>query len=119
MKLLMHITKKNDKLGIDNTSISNRKIKLKLSEECLEVIDELDKYASDKTLSNLKNIIRETFDLIQVCILILYRCHRQAQDFDEDNLIEEINIEHKDKLTARGWSYESGIRIEIGDDLNK
>ena len=119
MKLLMHITKENKKLGIDNTSIPNRKIKLKLSEECLEVIDALDKYTNDKTLSNLKNVIRETFDLIQVCILILYRCHRQAQDFDEDNLIEEINIEHKDKLTARGWSYESGIRIEIGDDLNK
>lgn len=117
MKLLMHITKENKKLGIDNTSISNREIKLKLSEECLEVIDALDKYNNDKTLSNLKNVIRETFDLIQVCILILYRCHRQAQDFDEENLIEEINIEHKNKLTERGWSYESGIRIEIGDDL--
>lgn len=117
MKLLMHVTKENKKLGIDNTSISNRKIKLKLSEECLEVIDALDKYTNDKTLSNLKNVIRETFDLIQICILILFRCHRQAQDFDKANLIEEINIEHKDKLTARGWSYESGIRIEAGDDL--
>lgn len=117
MKLLMHVTKENKKLGIDNTSISNRKIKLKLSEECLEVIDALDKYTNDKTLSNLKNVVRETFDLIQMCILILFRCHRQAQDFDKANLIEEINIEHKDKLTARGWSYESGIRIEAGDDL--
>lgn len=117
MKLLMHITKKNDKLGIDNTSISNREIKLKLSEECLEVIDALDKYNNDKTLSNLKNIIRETFDLIQVCILILYRCHRQAQNFDEENLIEKINIEHKNKLTERGWSYETGIKIETGEDL--
>ena len=117
MKLLMHITKENKKLGIDNTSIPNRKIKLKLSEECLEVIDALDKYTNDKTLSNLKNVIRETFDLIQVCILILFRCHRQAQSFDEENLIEKINIEHKNKLTERGWSYESGIKIETGEDL--
>ena len=117
MKLLMHITKENKKLGIDNTSISNGKIKLKLSEECLEVIDALDKYTNDKTLNNLKNVIRETFELIQACILILDRCHRQAQDFDEDNLIEEINIEHKNKLTERGWSYETGIKIETGEDL--
>lgn len=117
MKLLMHVTKESKKLGIDNTSISNRKIKLKLSEECLEVIDALDKYTNDKTLSNLKNVIRETFDLIQVCILIMYRCHRQAQDFDKANLIEEINIEHKNKLTERGWSYETGIKIETGEDL--
>ena len=117
MKLLMHITKENKKLGIDNTSIPNRKIKLKLSEECLEVIDALDKYTSDKTLSNLKNVIRETFDLIQMCIRILFRCHRQAQDFDEEKLIEKINIEHKNKLAERGWSYETGIKIETGEDL--
>ena len=117
MKLLMHITKKNNKLGIDNTSISSEYIQSKLFEEYVEVVSELRKYKKDRTLSNLKNIIIETFDLIQVCILIMYRCHRQAQDFDKANLIEEINIEHKDKLTARGWSYESGIRIEAGDDL--
>ena len=117
MKLLMHITKRNNKLEIDNTSISNDEIQAKLSEEYLELMTELKKYKKDRTLSNLQNIIRETFDLIQVCILIMYRCHRQAQDFDKANLIEEINIEHKDKLTARGWSYESGIRIEVGDDL--
>ena len=81
------------------------------------MIDALDKYTNDKTLSNLKNVIRETFDLIQVCILILFRCHRQAQNFDEENLIEKINIEHKNKLTERGWSYETGIKIETGEDL--
>lgn len=113
----MHITKRNDKLGIDNTSISNDEIQAKLSEEYLELMAELKRYKEDKTLSNLKNIVRETFDLIQVCILIMYRCHRQAQDFDKANLIEEINIEHKDKLTARGWSYETGIKIETGEDL--
>lgn len=119
MKLLMHITKKNKKLGIDNESISNEDIQSKLSEEYLEVMDELKKYRKDRTLGNLKNIIRETFDLIQVCILILWRAHRQAKDFDEADLIEEINIEHKNKLTERGWSYENGIRIEIGEKLEK
>ena len=117
MKLLMHITKKNNKLGIDNTSIPNDEIQSKLSEEYLELMAELKRYKEDKTLSNLKNIVRETFDLIQVCILIMYRCHRQAQDFDEENLIEKINIEHKNKLTERGWSYETGIKIETGEDL--
>lgn len=119
MKLLMHITKKSNQLGIDNESISNEEIQSKLSEEYLEVMAELKKYKKDRTLSILKNIIRETFDLIQVCILILWRCHRQAKDFHEDNLIQDINIEHKDKLTSRGWSYESGIRIEVGEELNK
>ena len=117
MKLLMHITKKNDKLGIDNTSISSEYIQSKLFEEYVEVVSELRKYQKDKPLSNLTHLIRETCDLIQVCILILYRCHRQAQNFDEEKLIEKINIEHKNKLTERGWSYETGIKIETGEDL--
>jgi hypothetical protein len=58
--------------------------------------------------------MRETFDLIQMCILILWRCHRKALDLDEPLLIKDINIEHKDKLiTERGWIVETGIEIDI------
>ena len=49
MKLLMHITKKNDKLGIDNTSISSEYIQSKLFEEYVEVVSELRKYKKDRT----------------------------------------------------------------------
>lgn len=41
MKLLMHILKKNDNLGIDNRLISNHQIREKLKEECNEVVQEL------------------------------------------------------------------------------
>lgn len=113
MKLLMHVLKANKKLNIDNTTLNNHAITEKLDEECEEVKDALTNYCFDRTLKNLKEIIRETFDLTQVCILILWRCHRQALDIDQPNLIEEINIEHKDKLVAREWIYETGIEIDV------
>ncbi len=113
MKLMMHILKENKKLNIDNTTLSNYAISKKLDEECEEVKEALTNYYFDRTLKNLKEIIRETFDLIQVCILILWRCHRQALDLDQANLIQEINIEHKDKLAKREWIYETGIEIDV------
>ncbi len=114
MKLLMHILKKNDDLGIDNRLISNHQIREKLKEECDEVVQELLNYEEDATIDNLKDIVRETYDLIQMCILILWRCHRKAKEVDENNLIKDINIEHKDKLIGeRQWSIETGIEIDI------
>jgi len=113
MKLLMHILRKNDKLNIDNTTVSFAQIASKLTEEYTEVIEALENYYNARSLRNLKEIIRETFDLIQMCILILWRCHRVARDLDEPNLIQEINIEHKDKLIDRQWTIETGIEIDI------
>ena len=113
MKLLMHILRENKKLNIDNTKANDITILNKLDEEYKEVIKATKDYHKDKTLSNLKEIVRETFDLIQVCILILWRCHRRAKALAEDNLIQEINIEHKDKLSSRGWIIETGIEIEV------
>lgn len=113
MKLLMHILKKNDKLNIDNTTLSSLEIRKKVSEEFNEVVEAMKDYECNKTLSNLKEIIRETYDLVQMCILILWRCHRQALTLDEPELIKEINIEHKDKLTERQWMFETGIQIDI------
>lgn len=113
MKLLMHILRKNDKLKIDNTAITTEGIITKLMEEYAEVVDAIARYNKSKCLSNLKEIVRETFDLIQMCILILWKCHRKALDLDEPNLIQDINIEHKDKLIGRAWSIETGIEIDV------
>ena len=109
----MHILRENKKLNIDNTKINDLTIVRKLEEEYREVVKAVFDYHRDKTLSNLKEIIRETFDLIQVCILILWRCHRRAVTLDESNLIQDLNIEHKDKLSSRGWIIETGIEIDI------
>lgn len=114
MKLLMHILKENKTLGIDNTTLDFTLILVKLREEYREVIEAGKMYDSDKSLRNLKEVIRETYDLIQICILILWRCSRKADDFDETKLLEELNIEHKDKLISeRHWIPETGIEIDI------
>lgn len=114
MKLLMHILKENKILGIDNTTLDFTLILVKLREEYKEVIEATKVYDSDRSLRNLKEIVRETFDLIQICILILWRCNRRAGDFDAPKLLEELNIEHKDKLISeRHWIPETGIEIDI------
>lgn len=114
MKLLMHVLKKNPKLSIDNETISFKEINKKLTEEFTEVLKAIISYSYDKTLTNLKEIIRETFDLTQICILILWKCHRISKDLDYPGLIEKINIEHKDKLISkRGWIAETGIEIDV------
>ena len=114
MKLLMHILTKNYNLSIDNATLSSKDIIDKTEEEFKEVVEAIERYKSDKSLANLKDIIRETFDLIQMCILILWRCHRRALTFDEPQLIQEINLEHKDKLIGeRQWTIETGIEIDV------
>lgn len=114
LKLLMHILNKNKSLGIDNATLDSYEILNKLDEEYKEVVCAITIYRNNRSLSNLKEIIRETFDLIQICVLILWRCHRKAQTFDEPKLLEQINLEHKDKLISeRGWIPETGIEIDI------
>lgn len=113
MKLLMHVLRENKKLNIDNTKIGFMGIITKLDEEFKEVVRAVLNYSRDRTLGNLREVIAETFDLIQVCILILWRCHRQAVKFDKPNLIQEVNISHKDKLVERKWVIETGIEIDV------
>lgn len=113
MKLMMHVLKRNNRLKIDNETITFKEILDKLKEEFYEVVKAINNYNQDKTLLNLKEIVRETFDVIQICILILFRCTRISEDLDEPSLVQEINIEHKDKLAERGWIYETGIEIDI------
>ena len=110
----MHILRKNEKLGLDNESLSLDKIRDKLNEEYREVDQELFKYEHSKGLYNLKNLIGETFDLIQICILILWRSHSEAKKLNKAHLIEHVNLEHKDKLISqRGWQPVTGIKIEV------
>lgn len=113
MKLLMHVLKENKNLKINNERISYLRILNKLEEEYKELVIALIRYNSSRSLKCLKDVVRETFDLIQVCILILFKAHRQAKTLDHENLIKEINIEHKDKLVERGWIFKTGIEIDV------
>lgn len=113
MKLMMHVLKRNTKLGIDNEILTLKEISDKLKEEFYEVIKAINNYNHDKTLLNLKEIVGETFDVIQICILIMWRCNRIAEELDLPELIQEINIEHKDKLSERGWIPHTGIEIDV------
>ena len=116
MKLLMHVLKENKKLKIDNQTIGDISILSKLDEEYKEVVKAVMDYKYNKSLPNLMEVIRETFDLIQMCILILWRCDKVAKnDYDYPGLLKDINIEHKDKLMSRSWIIETGIEIDIKD----
>ncbi len=113
MKLMMHVLKSNPNLKIDNEKNSFEEVIAKLNEEYIEVVEANYNYYKVKSLSNLKEVIRETFDLIQVCILLLWKCHRQALTFEDSNLIKDINIEHKNKLIDRAWIIKTGIEIDV------
>jgi NTP pyrophosphatase (non-canonical NTP hydrolase) len=113
MKLMFHVLRNNPKQNIDNETINFRNISFKLLEEFNEVMKAISNYNKSNSLRDLKEIIRETFDLIQICILILWKCNRQAQTFDEENLIQEVNFEHKDKLINRGWIIKTGIEVDV------
>ncbi len=113
MKLMMHILKSNKSLKLDNEKITFDEILDKLKEEYNEVVEATNDYSKKRTLSTLKEVIRETFDLCQICILMLWKCHRKAIIFDEHKLIQDLNIEHKDKLVSRGWIFKTGIEIDV------
>ena len=106
--------KQSKKLNIDNETLSCEKIGDKLIEETQEVISQLGNLRLNKDYTSLVETIKETYDVIQVCILILWRCHRLAKNkYKKPNLVQEINLEHKDKLMCRGWEPVTGIEIEV------
>lgn len=113
MKLKFNILKQNKKLEIDNTKATIPQIMNKLGEEYCELQVAFINYTKNKTLSNLKEIIRETYDLIQVCILVLFRANITANTLEEYNLIADINKEHIEKLKGRGWETEADINVEV------
>ncbi|NLK93988.1 MAG: hypothetical protein GX275_02180 [Clostridiales bacterium] len=113
MRLLMHVLSENKSLNIDNRKIGTLGIIAKLNEEYKEVVEALTIYSGKKSIKNLKNIIAETFDLIQICILILWRSNTEAKKFKEPDLVQEVNLQHKDKLIGRRWTIKTGIEIDV------
>lgn len=111
MQLKMNVLKKNE--AIDNRIISFSSIRTKLKEEYEEVDTELHLMERDCSKADLVNLVRETFDLIQMCILTLDKCNTYSSLIEENKMLELINIEHRDKLKNRGWELGADISIEI------
>ena len=113
MKFKMYFTRKNKKLDIDNEKLGYMRIITKLEEEYKEVVQAIIKYSVDRTLLNLIEIVRETLDLIQICILILWRCRRLSQYFDYEDMMKNVFEDHNDKLRNRGWELTDEIEIRV------
>lgn len=114
MKLIFYILKNNKKLKLDNEQISLLGIKRKLREEYRELIKITSKFEEDNELDSLKDVAREAMDVIQVCILYMYKINKLAKEKGSNNLIEEINKAHNNKLIIeRRWVPETSISVEI------
>lgn len=111
MKLIMHILKKNKDFDYDAATLDD--VSKKLIEEVAEVLIEIANFSTTPKISLLRKVVAETFDVIQVCIGILYISHRIAKNQGKSDFIQDANIKHKDKLIDRGWSIATGIEIEV------
>lgn len=98
--MVFKIMKKNANLGIDNNTLSFSAIKDKLEEEYKEVEVEIQQ-------ENWWQLGLEVMDLIQICILILWRLSLKGIS------ITALNKEHYKKLERRKWEVESIINVEI------
>lgn len=115
MRFMFHILKKSSKLNIDNNMLSLEEISDKLEEETKEVFFAISDYQDYKSFDKFKEIIKETFDVIQICILILWRTYKISKEkYKKPNLIKELNLEHKDKLISeRQWEPITGIEVIV------
>lgn len=103
--MIFKILKKNDRLGLDNEKLSFSYMQNKLSEEYDEVVHEL-------VAEDWRKLGLEVLDLIQVCILILWRLKRKGVS------IRSLINEHNEKLDNRGWITESIINVNFEDTNN-
>ena len=111
MKLIMHILKKNKDFNYDTATLDD--VSKKLIEEVAEVLIEIANFSTTPKISLLRKVVAETFDVVQVCIGILYICHRIAKNKGKNEFIQEANIRHKDKLIERGWQIRTGIEVDV------
>lgn len=113
MKLLFHILKENKKLGIDNSKLELKQIYKLLEEEVLEVKEAINNYIMAPGYYAMIEIVREVYDVIQICILLLWTINNEQKKWGAKNILEDINIEHKDKLAYREWIIETGIEVDV------
>lgn len=113
IKLEMAVTEENKSLGIDNAKATGEELISKLEEETKEVVEAIRDYENSKTLKSLLEIIRETYDLIQMCIVILWRCNMKSDYYDYKELLEAENRLHVKKLVKRKWKFGKRINIEV------
>ena len=115
MRFMFHILSRSRALNIDNNTLSAENMVKKLKEESNEVSDAIENYLKNRNLNNFKEIIKETYDVIQVAILILWRSNKIAkEEYKKPNLLKELNLEHKDKLiTERLWEPVTGIEVVV------
>ena len=112
IKLEMAVTEENKSLGIDNAKATGEELITKLEEETREVAEAIREYEKDKTLKSLLEIIRETYDLVQMCIVILWRYGKKSEH-NYKELLEGENRVHIKKLLKRKWKLGKKINIEI------
>lgn len=115
MRFMFHILSRSRALNIDNNTLSAEDMIKKLKEESNEVSVAVENYLKNRSLNNFKEIIKETYDVIQVAILILWRSNKIAkEEYKKPNLLQELNLEHKDKLiTERLWEPVTGIEVVV------
>ena len=119
MRFMFHILSRSKLLNIDNNTLSGEDMSKKIEEEAEEVAKAISIYLKNKNFSNFKEIIKETYDVIQVAILILWRSNKIAkEEYKKPNLLKELNLEHKDKLiTERLWEPVTGIEVVVKEWL--
>ena len=113
VKLKMAVTKENRALKINNKELTGSELAKKLLEEAEEVERAIKNYRDKKSLLNLLEIVRETYDVIQICIVILWRCNLKADYLDYPDMLEAENRIHLRKLKKRRWEFEKDIEIEV------
>lgn len=113
LKLLFHILKENKKLNIDNRKLDFKEIYNLLEEETLEVKEAIENYGHCPCYISLIEIVREIYDVIQISILLLWTCNREQKKYGSKTIVQDINIEHKNKIAYREWIIETGIEVDV------
>lgn len=113
MKLTLYTLLHSKQLNLDNRTCTLGDISMKLIEETRETTEALHHYKHNATTDNLREVVLEALDVIQICILILWRAKKESIKLKETGFIQRCNAEHILKLNRRGWTTESRIDINV------